>query len=53
MALQNNFDILTFSWFNSLVTNASVELEDYKLYRLDRLGKIGAGVYAYINYLKG
>ena len=48
MALQNNFDILTFSetWFNSSVTNASVELEGYKLYRLDRLGKIGAGVRA-------
>lgn len=33
---------------NSSVTNASVELEGYKLYRLDRLGKIGAGVCAYI-----
>ena len=33
---------------NSSVTNASVELEGYKLYRLDRVGKIGAGVCAYI-----
>ena len=50
MALQDNFDILTFSekWFNSSVTNTSVELEGYKLYRLDHLGKIGAGVCAYI-----
>ena len=50
MALQNNFDILIFSetWFNSTVTNASVEREGYKRYRLDRLGKTGAGVCAYI-----
>ena len=50
MALQNNFDVLTFSepWFNSSVTDASVELEGYKLYRLDSLGKIGTGVCAYI-----
>lgn len=45
MALQNNFDILTFSetWFYSTVTIASVEL-----YRLVRLDKTGAGVCAYI-----
>ena len=49
---QNFIEIkeMTFSetWFNSSVTNASVELEGYKLYRLDRLGKIGADVCAHI-----
>ena len=50
MVLQNNFDILTISetWFNMSVTNASVEIEGYKLHRLDRIGKSCAGVCAYI-----
>jgi hypothetical protein len=28
------------------LTNASVEIEGYKLHRLDRIGKSGAGVFA-------
>ena len=52
MALQKNFDILTFSetWFNSTTTNASVEIDGYSIYRLDRLRKIGAGVCAYVKH---
>ena len=50
MALDKKFDILTISetWFNSIVTNASVEIDGYRIYRLDRLGKAGAGVCAYV-----
>lgn len=52
MALQKSFDILTFSetWFNSTTTNASVEIEGYSIYRLDRLRKTGAGVCAYVKH---
>ena len=52
MALQKSFDILTFSetWFNSTTTNASVEIDGYSIYRLDRLRKIGAGVCAYVKH---
>ena len=51
-ALRKKFDILTFSetWFNSTTTNASVEFEGYNIYRLDRLGKTGAGVCAYVRH---
>lgn len=43
-------DVLAISetWFNSTVSNAEVELEDFKLFRLDRLHKAGGGVCAYI-----
>ena len=49
LALENDFDILSISdtWFNSSVTNASVEISGYRIVRLDRIGKTGAGVCAY------
>ena len=52
VALQKSFDILTFSetWFNSTTTNASVEIEGYSIFRLDRLRKSGAGVCAYVKH---
>jgi DNA-binding GntR family transcriptional regulator len=55
MVFEKDFDILTISetWFNSSVSNASVALDGYKLYRLDRLRKVGGRVCAYIrNNLK-
>ena len=50
LALENDFDILSISetWFNSSVTNASVEIPGYRIFRLHRIGKTGAGVCAYI-----
>ena len=44
-----NYDILALSesWLNSTVTNAEVEIEGFKLTRLDRLGKTGGGVCVY------
>ncbi|CAB3984845.1 Hypothetical predicted protein [Paramuricea clavata] len=44
-----NYDILALSesWLNSTVTNAEVEIEGFKLTRLDRLGKTGRGVCVY------
>ena len=55
MASKKDFDVLSFSetWFNSTVSNASIEIEGYRVYRLDRIGKTGGGVCAYIkNNLK-
>ena len=50
MAQQNDFDILTFSetWFNSSVSNPTAHLDDYSVYGLDRSGKNGGGVCAYL-----
>lgn len=50
MVSEKDFDILTISetWFNSSVTNTSVALDGYKLYRLDRRWKVGRGACAYI-----
>ena len=50
LALENDFDILSISetWLNSYVTNASVEISGYRIFRLDRIGKTGAGVCAYV-----
>ena len=50
LALENDFDILSISdtWFNSSVTNASVEIPGYRIFRLHHIGKTGAGVCAYI-----
>ena len=50
LALERDFDILTISetWFNSSVTNSAVEIPGYKVFRLDRLGKAGAGVCAHL-----
>ncbi|CAB3982124.1 Hypothetical predicted protein [Paramuricea clavata] len=46
---EKNYDILALSesWLNSTVTNAEVEIEGFKLTRLDRLGKTGGGVCVY------
>ena len=45
----NKIDVLTVSetWLNTSVTNKEIEIEGYKLHRLDRQHKKGAG-YAYI-----
>ena len=56
MALEKKYDVLTIleTWFNSTITNISVEIEGYQIFRLDRLGKSGAGVCAYVRHvLKG
>ena len=55
LARSGNFDIITISetWLNTTITSASVKLEGFKLFRLDRLHKGGGGVCAYIrNELK-
>ena len=46
LALERDFDILTISetWFNSSASNSV----GYQVYRLDRLGKAGASVCAYV-----
>ena len=45
-----NYHIITLSetWLNKSVKNAEVEIEGYKIFRLDRTGKRGGGVCAYI-----
>lgn len=50
VGLRKCFDILSISdtWFNSSVTNASVEIPGYRIFRLHHIGKTGAGVWAYI-----
>ena len=50
LALENDLDILSISetWLNSSVTNASVEISGYRFFRLDRIGKTGAGVCVYV-----
>ena len=40
--------ILSIALCNSSVSNSVVEIPGYKVYRLDRLGKAGAGVCAYV-----
>ena len=46
---EKDYDVLAVSesWLNSTVTNAEVEIDGYKLTRLDRQGKSGGGVCAY------
>lgn len=46
----NNIDIFTISetWLNSTVKNVEIEIDGYKLIRLDRLHRKGGGVCAYI-----
>ena len=48
LALEKDHDILSFSetWFNTTVTKASVNIEGYNIFRLERLRKKGRGVYA-------
>ena len=36
------------SWLNSTVTNAEIEIEGFKVIRLDRLHKIGGGMCGYV-----
>ena len=47
---ENKPDIIAISesWLNSTVTNAEIEIEGFKVIRLDRLRKIGGGVCAYV-----
>ena len=40
--------MLSETWLNKSVKNAEVEIEGYKIFRLDRNGKRGGGVCAYI-----
>lgn len=46
---EKGYDVLAVSesWLNSTVTNAEIEIESYKLTRLDRLCKSGGGVCVY------
>ena len=46
----NKIDVLTVSetWLNTTVTNKEVEIEGYKLHRLDRLHKKGGGICTYV-----
>ncbi len=46
----NRIDVLTISetWLNTTVTNKKLEIDGYKLHRLDRLYKKGGGVCAYV-----
>ena len=43
---EKDYDVLAVSesWLNSTVTNAKVEIDGYKLTRLDQLGKTGGKV---------
>ena len=44
------YDIVTISetWLNTNVTSGEIKLDDYKVFRLDRLHKRGGGVCAYV-----
>lgn len=46
---EKDYDVLAISesWLNSTVTNAEIEIEGYRLTRLDRLHKAGGGVCVY------
>jgi hypothetical protein len=46
----NRIDVFTISetWLNTTVTNKKLEIDGYKLHRLDRLYKKGGGVCAYV-----
>ena len=48
--MENDFDILSISetWFNSSVTNVSVEFPWYRIFRLHCIGKTAAGICAYV-----
>ena len=49
LTYKQQYDILTMSesWLNSTVKNSDVQIEGYKLLRLDRLGKQGGAVCVY------
>ena len=44
----HKIDVLTMSetWLNSTITNGEIAIDDYKIFRLDRLHKKGGGVCA-------
>ena len=46
----NRIDVLTISetWLNTTATTKKLEIDSYKLHRLDRLYKKGGGVCAYV-----
>ena len=46
----NSIDVLTISesWLNSTVTNKEIEIDGYRLHRLDRVYKKGGGVCTYV-----
>ena len=48
----NNVDVLTLSetWLNTTTKNYEIEIEGYKLFRLDRPRKKGGGGCAYIRH---
>jgi len=50
LAFEKKSVIITISetWLNTTVTSAEVQIESYKLHRLDRLHKRGGGVCAYV-----
>ena len=50
----HKIDVLTMSetWLNSTVTNGEIAIDDYKIYRLDRLHKEGGGVCAFVKKVK-
>lgn len=50
LAHERKSDIITISesWLNTTVSSAEVNIDGYKLYRLDRLHKGGGGVCAYV-----
>ena len=45
--IRHEIIIISETWLNSTVSNADIELEGYKILRLDRLGKAGGGVCMY------
>ena len=50
LASERKSDIITISetWLNTTVTSEEIQIEGYKLHRLDRLHKGGGGVCAYV-----
>ena len=46
----HKIDVLTMSetWLNSTVTNSEIAIDDYKIFRLDRVHKKGGGVCAFV-----
>ena len=49
LAHENNYDVIAISesWLNSSVINTEVEIAGYKLYRMDRLNRLGRDVCVY------
>ena len=49
LAHENNYNVIAISesWLNSSVINTEVEIAGYKLYRMDRLNRLGGDVCVY------